>query len=48
MAARSHYGGFEFMPRPSQGYYGKVAEKVVSIPDAPLSLYFLDLAAAAS
>lgn len=30
MAARSHYGGFEFMPRPSQGYYGKVAQKVVS------------------
>jgi 4-hydroxyphenylpyruvate dioxygenase len=30
MAKRSHFGGFEFMPRPSEGYYGKVAQKVVS------------------
>lgn len=30
MAKRSQYGGFEFMPRPSESYYGKVAQKVVS------------------
>jgi 4-hydroxyphenylpyruvate dioxygenase len=30
MAKRSQYGGFEFMPRPSEGYYGRVAQKVVS------------------
>jgi 4-hydroxyphenylpyruvate dioxygenase-like putative hemolysin len=30
MAKRSQYGGFEFMPRPSEGYYGRVADKVVS------------------
>lgn len=30
MAQRSHYGGFEFMPRPSEGYYSRVAAKVVS------------------
>lgn len=30
MAKRSQYGGFEFMPRPSEGYYGRVAHKVVS------------------
>lgn len=29
MAKRSQYGGFEFMPRPSEGYYGRVAHKVV-------------------
>lgn len=28
MAKRSQYGGFEFMPRPSEGYYGRVAQKV--------------------
>jgi 4-hydroxyphenylpyruvate dioxygenase len=28
MAKRSQYGGFEFMPRPSEGYYGKVAQRV--------------------
>ncbi len=31
MAKRSQFGGFEFMPRPSEGYYGKVAQKVVSV-----------------
>lgn len=28
MAARSQAGGFEFMPRPSQGYYGRAAAKL--------------------
>lgn len=31
MAKRSQCGGFEFMPRPSAGYYGKVTQKVVSL-----------------